>query len=368
MDRRQSLMAVKEVKNGYVIDFTIGHQRYRETIPAPHSKTIEKKLSDQQAIYKMAITINDKSYLEKYPNSKILQKAFNNASSKLTVDNYSSIWFGRHQANWSHTTIRGYKQKYYTHIKPNFGIIRLIDFSASIYHDWAKLQTMSGKSMNDIRSILNQIFKEAFLDEIIDINPIERTRLAKNTQKEPEPFNLVEINKILAALDSPYRQYFQLAFYTGMRTGELIALRWQDIDLENRKIHVRRSISHGIEKEPKTKGSVRDMDMHVQAFDALSSLRKHHYIDPIRVFIDPKTNKAYKNAEGLRKYIWISALNIGKVNYRCPYQTRHTYASMMLSQGENHMWVAYQMGHADWGMIRKVYGRWIHHKVENKDN
>jgi integrase len=359
MDRRQKLMAVKEVKNGYVIDFTIEHQRYRETIPAPHSKTIEKKLSDQQAIYKMAITINDKSYLEKYPNSKILQKAFNNASSKLTVDNYSSIWFGRHQTNWSHTTIRGYSQKYNTHIKPNFGGIKLTDFSASTYHDWAKFQTMSGKSMNDIRSILNQIFKEAFLDEIIDINPIERTRLSKNTQKEPEPFNQVEINKILASLEPPYRQYFQLAFYTGMRTGELIALRWQDIDLENSKIHIRRSISHGIEKEPKTKGSVRDMDMHAQAYEALSNLKKNHTAESYRVFTDPKTQKTYKNAEGLRKYIWKNALDIGKVKYRCPYQTRHTYASMMLTQGKNPMWVASQMGHADWGMIRKIYGRWI---------
>lgn len=45
--------------------------------------------------------------------------------------------------------------------------------------------------------------------------------------------------------------------------------------------------------------------------------------------------------------------------YRSPYQTRHTYASTLLSAGENPMWVAQQMGHADWAMIRKVYGRWV---------
>jgi integrase len=47
------------------------------------------------------------------------------------------------------------------------------------------------------------------------------------------------------------------------------------------------------------------------------------------------------------------------VRYRNPYQTRHTYASMMLTAGEHPMWVAQQMGHADWGMIRQVYGRFI---------
>jgi integrase len=47
------------------------------------------------------------------------------------------------------------------------------------------------------------------------------------------------------------------------------------------------------------------------------------------------------------------------VRYRYPYQTRHTYASMLLTAGEDPMWVARQMGHSDWGMIRKVYARWL---------
>jgi integrase len=359
MDRRQKLMAVKEVKNGYVMDFTVEHKRYRETIPAPHSKTIEKKLSAQEVIYKMAITISDKSYLDKYPNSKILQKAFQCESDTFTIDQYSSIWFGRYQDNWSHTTIRGYIQKYNSHIKLNFGALTLREFTPSIYHDWVKQQNLAGKTINHIRSILNQIFKEAFLDDVIDFNPIEKTRRSKVIPKEPEPFNLAEMNKILAALEEPYRQYFQLAFYTGMRTGELLALRWEDVNFDTRKIHVRKSISHGIEKEPKTRSSNRNMDMHENAYTALQILRKDHYKDKSRIFIDPKTGSVYKNAEGLNKYIWKNAIKLSNVRKRCPYTTRHTYASMMLSEGRNPMWVASQMGHSDWGEIRKTYGRWI---------
>jgi integrase len=239
-----------------------------------------------------------------------------------------------------------------------------MDFTSSHYLDWAKNQKLSGKSLNDVRSILNQIFKEAFYDDVIKTNPIAKTRTSKVEFKEPEPFNKKEIENILSALVPPYTQYFQLAFYTGMRTGELIALRWQDVDLENRKIHVRRSISNGIEKEPKTKGSIRDMDMHEKAYIALLLLYNNSSKDQYRIFIDPKTDKTYKNAEGLRKYTWKSAINKGKVKYRCPHQTRHTYASMMLSEGMNPMWVASQMGHADWGMIRKVYGRWITQKAK----
>jgi integrase len=359
MDRGKIIMSVKKINNGYVIDFTLDGVRFRERITAPHNKSAEKRIQEQEAIYKMSISISDKSSLNRYPKSRILQKVFESQKSNLTIDNYSNIWFGRHKVNWSHTTIRGYSQKYNTHIGPNFGKLRLVDFTSSKYHDWAKTQTMSGKSMNEIRNILNQIFEEAFYDEIIDVNPIKRTRPAKVIQKEPEPFNQREIENILSVLESPYKEYFQLAFYTGMRTGELIALRWQDVDFKRDKIHIRKSISHGIEKEPKTKGSIRNMDMHNNAKEALLNIHDKYKFDQHRIFIDPKTNKTFKNAEGIRKYIWKSALKMAKVKYRCPYQTRHTYASMMLSNGENPMWVASQMGHADWGMIRKVYGRWL---------
>lgn len=57
--------------------------------------------------------------------------------------------------------------------------------------------------------------------------------------------------------------------------------------------------------------------------------------------------------------LWVYALKKAGVRYRRPYQTRHTYASMMLSAGEHPMWVAQQMGHSDWTMIARIYGRWM---------
>lgn len=352
-------MAIKQVSKGYVIDFTLNKIRYRETIPAPHSKTIQKKLRDQEAIYEMAIRISDKSYLDKYPNSKILQKAFKCESDTLTIDDYSSIWFQQKQRNWSHTTIRGYSQKYNSYIKPNFGHLRLKDFKASMFDEWASKQKLSGKSINEARNVLHQIFKRAFNDEVIDFNPAERIERYKQEHKEPEPFNKDEITKILAALETPYREFFQFAIWTGLRTGELLALRWQDIDLEKGVAHIRKNITHGKEKEPKTKGSIRKIEMLPEAISALKSIINSKHYDNYRVFIDPKTKTTYKYADGLRKYVWMPTLKRIGVNYRYPYQCRHTFASMMLTAGRNPMWVASQMGHSDWGMIRKTYGRWI---------
>ena len=123
-------MSVKAVKGGYVIDFTLNNERYRETIPAPHNKSALKRIEDRETVYKFAISMNDKSIADKFPNSKIIQKAFDNGCD-FTIHEYSNIWFKQKQRNWSHTTIRGYTQKYNSYIQPNWGHLKLTDFSVA---------------------------------------------------------------------------------------------------------------------------------------------------------------------------------------------------------------------------------------------
>ena len=122
---------------------------------------------------------------------------------------------------------------------------------------------------------------------------------------------------------------------------------------------MRVNITNGIEKPPKTKQGLRSVELNQDAYSALKSMKSSKWSGEFRVFLDPRTKSDFKNADSLRKYVWKPALEKANVNYRYPYQTRHTFASQMLSKGKNPMWVASQMGHADWGMIRSVYGRWI---------
>ncbi len=351
-------MSVKAVNGGYVIDFTLNHERFRETIPAPHNKTAVKRIEEQEAIYKMAISLNDKAIASRFPNSKIIQKAFDTGCS-YTIHDYSNIWFKQKQRNWSHTTIRGYTQKYNSYIQPNWGHLLLTEFKASMFDEWASESLLSGKSINETRNVLSQIFKRAYFDGVIDSNPVERIERYKQETIEPKPFNQSEIQKILKGLPHPYKEFYQFAFYTGLRTGELLGLRWEDVDVENHIAHIRVNITSGKEKSPKTAGSIRTVDLHSMAIQALLSIKSSKFFDLKRVFINPKTMKEYKYADGLRKYAWKPTLEKINIPYRYPYQCRHTYASMMLSSGKNPMWVAKQMGHVDWGMIRKVYGRWI---------
>ena len=88
-------------------------------------------------------------------------------------------------------------------------------------------------------------------------------------------------------------------------------------------------------------------------------IRDSTYIEGKAVFHDPRHNRAFNGDQELRKSLWTPTIRRAGVRYRNPYQTRHTYASMMLSAGEHPMWVAKQMGHTSFLMISRVYGRYI---------
>lgn len=101
------------------------------------------------------------------------------------------------------------------------------------------------------------------------------------------------------------------------------------------------------------------MKLFPPALDALADQKQFSLLANGRVFLNPRTNQPWETDGQIRKTLWEPALKKAGVIYRNPYQTRHTYASTLLSAGENPLWVAQQMGHKDWGMIRKRYGRWI---------
>ena len=115
----------------------------------------------------------------------------------------------------------------------------------------------------------------------------------------------------------------------------------------------------GVIKEPKTDAGTREVKLLQPASEALERQRAHTSLAGKEVFHHPQTGRAWVSDKAMREVYWAHALKKAGVPYRVPYQCRHTYASMMLSAGENHLWVAAQMGHADCQILYARYGRWI---------
>lgn len=164
---------------------------------------------------------------------------------------------------------------------------------------------------------------------------------------------------LAAALKPQHRNLLQFAFATGLRTSELIALQWPDIDWSNNTVHVSRAFVEGVMKQPKTKAGIRDVELTSHALEALERQKEFTRLQGDRVFHNPRTSKPWESDAQIRKTCWTHALTKACVPYRNPYQTRHTYASTLLSNGRNPWWVAKQMGHETVEMINRHYGRWI---------
>jgi integrase len=206
---------------------------------------------------------------------------------------------------------------------------------------------------------MRSAFQELYIDEVIDCNPIDRIKRFKHIKKEPEPFNANEREQILTQMTGQVRNLYEFAFWTGLRTSELLALRKSDIDLKREVIFVRKALVHGREKGTKTKSGERTHELHEKALSTLKAQLKLNTEGQERIFLNPKTNQPWRDDRAIYHNCWQPALKKSAVKFRTQYNTRHTYASTMLTENRPIAWVAKQLGHSDIGVTLSTYARWI---------
>lgn len=356
MDRGQT--GVRPRNNSIVLDFTYMGQRCRETLRVKPTKTAIKEASRKREAILYEIAMGTFDYGRHFPTSKNALKFSRNKGALITIEQALKDWLKKAEKRCQFSTIRDYNSAVYYHLIPAFGFLTLDEFKLSYVYEWLDTLDISNKRINNVLGPLRQALKDAFHEELIDSNPMDRFRYLAPETREPTPFRKEEVDKILKQLDGQCRNLIQFAFWSGLRTSELIGLRWEDVDLNAKKIFVRTAIVRSREKTTKTTSGLRTIDLQPNALKALSD-QLNYTNGKHRVFEDPRTSAPWSGDHIIRKRVWIPALSSAGVEYRNPYQTRHTFASTLLSQGKNPMWVAQQMGHKDWGMIRKTYGRWI---------
>jgi len=356
MDRRQEGVRAKSASS-IEIDFSYQGKRCRETIKLPPDKAGFLFAAGKRAAILHEIALGKFNYAEHFPNSRhasTLGKLTNKTVGKALED-----FLHNTQRKYEASTLRGYKSAIYYHLIPAFGDIPIRKMTTSGIKDWMNTLPISGKRINNVLIPLRIVLSDAYLDGLIDNNPADRVKNVPHHYDEPQPFKPDEMRLILEKCTPQTRNLFQFAFWSGLRTSELIALEWRDIDFEKGVIRVSRASVKRITKQPKTHAGKREVLILPYALEALERQKAFTFALGGQIFHNPRTNKPWDTDNQIRERAWLPAITAAGVAYRNPYQTRHTYASMLLSAGENPMWVAQQMGHADWAMIRKRYGRWI---------
>lgn len=285
----------------------------------------------------------------------------------ITVGEYLERWLKAEREYVASSTYNDYRKIVNNQLIPAFGDIALIDFRRKMAIDWARNKKATPKTIGNIISPLRIALDAAVEDELIDSNPlsgwkIRRKKTKGQTKKTKiEPFSQEEREAILGVLSSQGRNLIQLAFWTGLRTSEIVALNWDDIDWLRGVVIVDKGITQHADEaeEPKTQAANREVKLLGPALDALKAQKAHTSLIGKEIFQNPRTLERWAGDQPIRKTLWMPALRKAKVRYRKPYTTRHTYASMMLMAGESVQWVAHQMGHTDWSFTARTYAKWI---------
>ncbi len=240
-------------------------------------------------------------------------------------------------------------------IKESAKVSKITKESVTNYHNNAfkKYKKNTLLSLNALlKSFLAFCESERFLSQ----NPYYAITL-KNAlaAKEIEPFNLEEVKTIIENAPSlRLKAFLVVAFFTGMRTGEQLALQWEDIDFNEKTITINKSLNElGQITSPKNKPSIREVDLLEPVEKILKELQASQPENKKFVFIDmPKRSSIFqRHFKALLK-----GLNLKD---RKLYTTRHTFASLMLSQGEEPMWVSKTLGHKDLNTTYSTYSHYI---------
>ena len=181
-----------------------------------------------------------------------------------------------------------------------------------------------------------------------------------NNEEESKPFNHEELELMFDSFDG-YMYYFcYLMFYTGIRPGEIIALRWDDIDFKKKRIAVDKTIVNGKVGDVKTLLSIRYVDILPQLEKKLLEWKKEFFGICDNVFYN-SSHKTFYSHDIININFKKRLKEIG-IKERSLYTLRHTFASHMISnmnKGIDILWVSRMLGHKDISITLQVYAKYI---------
>ena len=265
------------------------------------------------------------------------------------------------------STQYGYKSMLDRHIMPHFKHYRLDEIKPSDIRAWQTklLQDLTPGSVKNVRHLLGKILEDAVMDEIIDKNPVKHVKPPRSEEKDDIlPFSMEEVQTLLHHASPWMHTFLTVAFFTGMRSGELIALKWDDIDFNTNKIIVRRSIRQGVESGTKT-GKTRIIDMLSPVREVLKEKFKENGLSSEYIFTTRK-GTPYKESSAVTTTHWRPLLKRCTIAHRVLYNTRHTFASLMLLNGEDVLWVSKMLGHSNIATTMKYYIKFIEEKGQKR--
>ena len=224
-------------------------------------------------------------------------------------------------------------------------------------------------TLRNTLALLTKLLSDAVEDGNLVRNPLRGSRALRRPrairagdEREVEILAPAEIGRVLDALDPAWQPLFLTAASTGLRLGELLALQWGDLDWAAKRLYVRRTVHRGAFYVPKSRRSRRTVDLGDQLLAVLSRRRREAFGEadsPAEALVFPSSAGGPINPDNLRNRVWAPALAKAKLRHVRIHSLRHSYASLLIQNGENIKYVSAQLGHASAAFTLDVYSHVI---------
>jgi integrase len=281
-------------------------------------------------------------------------------AEKMLLQEYLDRWLPTVKGTVKERTWQRHEEIVRLHLKPTLGGVMLIKLSAldvqELYQ--AKLDAgLSPRTVQIVHTTLHKALKQALKWSLVPKNVTDSVTPPKSQQKEIRVLTQEEVKRLLrAASGERFEALYILAVTTGMRQGELLGLKWEDVDLDKGIVRVRRTIWKGMATAPKTAKANRPISLTEMAKEALKEQREK---DGRSEWIFSTRNGTPVSCHNLINRSWGPLLKRAGLP-RIPFHNlRHTAATLLLSQQVHPKAVQNLLGHSSIEITMDTYSHFL---------
>ncbi|MBZ5753033.1 site-specific integrase [Metabacillus rhizolycopersici] len=296
--------------------------------------------------------------------AEILENEFLDLT-QISYSKYMEEWFQERKSRLQKSTFETHSIFYRNVIKPKLGHLKLQQIAPmqiqKFINDLVNDTSYSEHTVHLIFRIVSSSLKKAKVLKLIKDNPTEGITLPKVKRKEISVWSLEQVNFFIKEAKKIKRLTrchigFLIAIYTGMRQGEILGLRWKDIDFEQHTIFVRQTLTQNAEIKAgaKNEASIRSIHIPDKLVNELKIYRKQvvqeklvhgqSYNDNDLVVCTRAGKPMIPRNFRKEFYNLIEKIDLPKIRF---HDLRHTHATILIQQNVNVKLISERLGHAD---------------------
>ena len=304
------------------------------------------------------------------------------STNRITVSEYMSDYIeSKKQIGLHHSTIATYSD-YADNLNPLIGHMKIKEVTPIFLNRmFQTMKTKNGKQasahmVKEHRVFLHGVFAQAVRENLIPYNPVDRIITPRVEKPEIEVFSQEQIDTlktVIGSLPVNWKCMFTLLMATGMRRGELLGLKWSDVDWDKQTVNVSQNVIYTrkegiIVGTPKTKSSIRTIALPPTALDVLKEYKAYQAQERLRLgeyfqdqnFIFTQDNGSPICPQAVSNYArrTISDLCGFRIH---PHAFRHLQASLLIEKGMPITAVSARLGHSSVSLTLDVYSRSVQH-------